>query len=167
MRTETPVTLNLKDYTPPAWWVEAVDLHVAIHDSHAEVRSRLACTRNPAVAGGALMLNGEALELISITLDGALLDSARYAYADDLLTITGPLPDAFVLETVVRIDPDQQHPALRPVPLQGRLFHPMRGGGLPPHHLLSGPAGRNGEVHLHGGGRPRAFSASAVQRQSR
>lgn len=77
MRTETPVTLFLKDYTPPAWWIEAVDLHVAIHDGHAEVRSRLACTRNPAVAGGALVLNGEALELVSITLDGAVLDSGH------------------------------------------------------------------------------------------
>jgi len=24
MRTETPVTLFLKDYTPPAWWIESV-----------------------------------------------------------------------------------------------------------------------------------------------
>ncbi len=106
MRTETPVTLFLKDYTPPAWWVESVDLHVAIHDDHAEVRSRFACTRNPAAAGGALVLNGEALELVSITLDGAALDAARYTYADDLLTIIGPLADACVLETVVRNAPD-------------------------------------------------------------
>ncbi|MDP2028671.1 MAG: aminopeptidase N [Thiobacillus sp.] len=106
MRTETPVTLFLKDYTPPAWWIEWVDLQVAIRDDHAEVRSRLRCTRNPAVAGGALMLNGEALELISITLDGAPLDAAHYTYADDLLTIAGLLADACVLETVVRIAPD-------------------------------------------------------------
>ena len=107
MRTETPVTLFLKDYAPPAWWVESVDLHVAIHDGHAEVRSRLRCRRNPAVATGALVLNGEALELMSLTLDGAALDATRYVYADDLLTIAGPLPDECVLETVVRIAPDQ------------------------------------------------------------
>ncbi|MHB1094206.1 aminopeptidase N [Thiobacillus sp.] len=107
MRTETPVTLFLKDYTPPAWWIEAVDLHIAIRDDHAEVRSRLHCTRNPAVAASALVLNGEALELISLTLDRSALDTARYTHADDLLTIAGPLPDACVLETVVRILPDQ------------------------------------------------------------
>ncbi|MFO7541692.1 MAG: aminopeptidase N [Thiobacillus sp.] len=107
MRTETPVTLFLKDYTPPAWWIESVDLHVAIHDGHAEVRSRLQCTRNPAITGGALVLNGEALELISVTLDGAAFDPARYTYAQDLLTIAMPLPDACVLETLVRIAPDQ------------------------------------------------------------
>jgi aminopeptidase N len=98
MRTETPVTRFLKDYTPPAWWIESVDLHVAIRDGHTEVRSRLACTRNPAVASSALILNGEALELISLALNGATLDPVRYIYADDLLTIVGPLPDQCVLE---------------------------------------------------------------------
>ncbi|HUX30212.1 MAG TPA: aminopeptidase N [Thiobacillus sp.] len=107
MRTETPVTLFLKDYTPPAWWIESVDLQVAIRDDHAEVRSRLRCTRNPAVAACALVLNGEVLELISLTLDGSAPDAARYTHTDDLLTIAGPLPDACVLETVVRILPDQ------------------------------------------------------------
>ncbi|MBI1283955.1 MAG: aminopeptidase N [Thiobacillus sp.] len=106
MRTDTPVTLYLKDYTPPAWWIESVDLHVAIHDGHAEVRSRLHCTRNKESTSNAMVFDGEALELISITLDGTALDADRYAYANDLLTITGPLPDACVLETVVRIDPD-------------------------------------------------------------
>ncbi|MBW8328835.1 MAG: aminopeptidase N, partial [Thiobacillus sp.] len=107
MRTETPVTLFLKDYTPPAWWVESVDLHVAIRDDHAEVRSRLRCTRNPAAAGAALVLNGEALELMHIALDGVALDATRYTYSDDWLTIAGPLPDECVLETVVHIAPDQ------------------------------------------------------------
>ena len=106
MRIETPVTLFLKDYAPPAWWIESVDLHVAIHDGHAEVRSRLRCMRNPAVAAGALVLNGEALELMRLMLDGAALDAARYVYTDDLLTIAGPLPDECVLESVVRIAPD-------------------------------------------------------------
>jgi aminopeptidase N len=47
MRTETPHAIYLKDYTPPAWLIDTVDLHVAIHDGHAEVRARLACRRNP------------------------------------------------------------------------------------------------------------------------
>jgi aminopeptidase N len=48
MRTETPHAIYLKDYTPPAWLIDTVDLHVAIHDGHAEVRARLVCRRNPA-----------------------------------------------------------------------------------------------------------------------
>ncbi|MFN3752237.1 MAG: aminopeptidase N [Thiobacillus sp.] len=107
MRTETPVTLYLKDYAPPAWLIDTVDLHVAIFDGHAEVKTRLACRRNPAMPASPLVLNGEALELASIALDGAAPDPARYSYADDQLTIAAPLPDTFQLETTVRIHPDE------------------------------------------------------------
>ncbi|OYW63102.1 MAG: aminopeptidase N [Hydrogenophilales bacterium 12-64-13] len=107
MRTETPVTLYLKDYTPPAWLIDTVDLHVSIFEGHAEVRTRLACRRNPAALTGALVLNGEALELVGLTLDGTALDPTRYTCADGLLTIAAPLPDTFQLETTVRIHPDQ------------------------------------------------------------
>ncbi len=106
MRTETPNTIYLKDYVSPAWWVDTVDLQVAIHPDHAEVRARLACRRSPQGAGGALVLNGEELALQAVSLDGAALDPARYTLADDALSIAGPLPDAFVLETVVRLEPD-------------------------------------------------------------
>lgn len=107
MRTETPVTLYLKDYAPPAWWVDSVDLHVAIRDDHAEVRSRLACRRNPPAQASPLVLDGEGLQLLSVTRDGVALEPTRYTHADDKLTIAGPLPDTCVLETVVRIDPDR------------------------------------------------------------
>ncbi len=106
MRTETPVTLFLKDYAPPAWLIDTVDLHVGIFEGHAEVRARLACRRNPAAPAGPLVLNGETLELLGVSLDGAALDPARYTCADDHLRIAAPLPDRFVLETLVRIDPD-------------------------------------------------------------
>src|SRR5512139_631097 len=111
MRAAPPNKIYLKDYTPPAWLVDTVDLHVAIHQGHAEVRARLACRRNPQGADGALVLNGEGLALQAIALDGAALDSSRYALTDGSLVIagedSGPLPDAFTLETVVRIEPDK------------------------------------------------------------
>jgi len=106
MRTETPNTIHLKDYAPPAWLVDTVDLHVAIQPKHAEVRARLACRRNLRGGEGALILNGEDLALQTLRLDGAALDPSRYSLADDTLTVAGPLPDAFTLETVVRIEPD-------------------------------------------------------------
>ncbi|MDK9704986.1 MAG: aminopeptidase N [Sulfuritalea sp.] len=110
MRTETPHAIYLKDYTPPAWLVDTVDLHVAIHDGYAEVRATLACRRNPRGPGGALVLHGEELSLRAVGLDGTALAPSRYTLADDMLSIFGvesaPLPDAFVLETVVRIEPD-------------------------------------------------------------
>ena len=100
MRTETPHAIYLKDYTPPAWLIDTVDLHVAIHDGYAEIRARLACRRNPRGAAGALILNGEELALRAVGLDGQALAPSRYTLADSTLTIvgadSGPLPDAFM-----------------------------------------------------------------------
>ncbi len=106
MRTDTPAAIHLKDYMPPAWRVDTVDLHVAIHDGHAEVRARLACRRSPRGGGADLTLDGEELDLRAITLDGAPLAPDRYVLGEDRLTLSGPLPDAFLLETVVHIAPD-------------------------------------------------------------
>ncbi len=106
MRTETPVTIHLKDYTPPAWLVDSVDLHVAIHAGYTEVRARLACVRNPLGTGGALVLNGAGLTLRALALDGAAVDPAPYVLTDESLTVSGALPDAFILETSAHIQPD-------------------------------------------------------------
>jgi aminopeptidase N len=107
MRTDTPTAIYLKDYTPPAWLIDTVDLHVALHDGHAEVRARLACRRNPLGAGADLVLDGEELALRLLELDGVAFPPERYALTDDTLTLAGPLPDTFVLETVVHIAPDK------------------------------------------------------------
>ena len=104
MRTDTPQVIYLKDYTPPAWWIDTVDLHVAIFDDHTRIRARLVCRKN---TGGDLILNGEELVLQAVGIDDQALALTRYTLADESLTIQGPLPDAFMLETIVRIAPDK------------------------------------------------------------
>ncbi|PKO83285.1 MAG: aminopeptidase N [Betaproteobacteria bacterium HGW-Betaproteobacteria-11] len=106
MRTETPHPIYLKDYAPPAWWVDRIDLQVAIHEGFTEVRASLELRRNPQGTGGALVLDGEGLSLQELGVGGTPLDPAHYALATDGLTIHGPLPEAFQLDTVVRIEPD-------------------------------------------------------------
>jgi aminopeptidase N len=110
MRTETPTTIYLKDYTAPAWWIDTVDLHIAIFEGYCEVRCTLQCRENAAHAGQALVLDGEELSLRSAGLNGSALAPSRYALTDDTLTVLNtaehPLPAQFSLETVVRIDPD-------------------------------------------------------------
>ncbi len=110
MSAEAPNAIYLKDYTPPAWLVDTLDLHVAVHEGHAKVRARLACRCNPGGAGGALVLNGEALTLREIRLDGLEITSDRYSLNDDKLVLFGAdstaLPATFLLETVVNIEPD-------------------------------------------------------------
>ncbi|MDP1526795.1 MAG: aminopeptidase N [Rhodocyclaceae bacterium] len=104
MKTDTPQVIYLKDFAPPAWWVDRVDLHIAIHDGHALVRSRLVCRKN---SGGDLVLNGEELALEAIGIDDQALPAARYTLGEETLAVHGPLPEQFVLETIVRIEPDK------------------------------------------------------------
>jgi aminopeptidase N len=103
--TETP-TIYLKDYTPPAYLVDQIALDIAIHEGYSLVAARLDIRRNPAGQGGLLRLDGEDLNLESILLDGKPLAASLYRIEEDALFIDA-VPEAFVLETVVRIDPDR------------------------------------------------------------
>ncbi len=58
-----------------------------------------------------------------------------------------------------------QHPALGPLPVERKLLHPVRGRGLPAHHLFPGPAGRDGGLHHADRGGPSRGAGAARQRQ--
>jgi hypothetical protein len=95
--------------------------------------------------------------LLEVGADGTALAPSRYTVGDETLTLHGPLPDAFTLETLVRIEPDNNTQLSGLYQIQGRLLHPMRGAGLPPHHLLPRPARRHGALQLHHRGRRERF----------
>jgi aminopeptidase N len=102
--TIPPATIHRQDYRPPAFLVDSVDLHFRLDPTATRVRARMALRRN----GGShdLELDGEALELLSITLDGEELRPPRYALLPSGgLRVTG-LPDTCVLETLVEISPE-------------------------------------------------------------
>ncbi|MEX2240092.1 MAG: aminopeptidase N [Burkholderiales bacterium] len=101
MREPTPKTIYLKDYTPPAFLVPHAELDVDIRDDHAIVKARLQVKRNGGT--GPLVLDGDELELVSVTLDGK---TPRHDVAADRLTVHD-VPDAFTLETVTRIVPQK------------------------------------------------------------
>src|SRR5690349_8757062 len=96
MREPQPKTIYLKDYAPPAFRVEAVELDIDIREDHALVRAKLELRRN---APGPLVLDGDELELVSISVKD-------YELTPEKLTIANP-PDAFALETVTRIVPQK------------------------------------------------------------
>ena len=105
--SDAPVPILLEDYTPPAWLVDRVDLDVDIREDGTIVTSSLACRRNPLVADELPMrLVGEALETLSVSVDGERLSAQSYALAEDALVIRA-LPDHCLLETRVRIQPDR------------------------------------------------------------
>lgn len=103
MNSEAPQTVYLKDYTPPAWWIDTVDLDFVIAAGATTVTARLALRRNPAVAAQPLVLDGEELETLSVSVDG---QPATFVATPTSLTLAD-LPDACTLTTVVRIDPDR------------------------------------------------------------
>ncbi|CAN5339229.1 aminopeptidase N [soil metagenome] len=104
MRTETPQQIRLADYRPPAFLIDTVDLDFQLEPNATRVKARLAVRRNGEHADP-LRLEGERLKLISIAVDGRVLADGDYAVTDEELTIAG-VPDAFVLETEVEIDPE-------------------------------------------------------------
>jgi aminopeptidase N len=103
MREPQPKTIHLKDYTPPAFRVETIDLDVDIRADDALVTARLEVRRN---APGPLVLDGDELELVSVALDGKPLGKDRFSVKAEELRIP-EVPDRFTLETVTRICPQK------------------------------------------------------------
>lgn len=63
MKKEAPKTIYRKDYAPPPYRIETVELDVSLGEETTRVRSRLAiqaATQNP----GPLVLDGEGLALV-------------------------------------------------------------------------------------------------------
>jgi aminopeptidase N len=105
MREPQAKAIHLKDYRPPAFLIERVALDVDIRVDDALVKATLAVRRNPAVPSrdAPLALDGDELELVSLRLDGR--EKAHHV-TSDCLTLQD-VPDAFELETVTRIVPQQ------------------------------------------------------------
>jgi len=106
MREPQPQTIYLKDYAPPAFLVEHVELDVDIRRDDALVQARLRIRRNPKAPDpkAPLALDGDELELLSVAIDGTLLRDNAYSLDPERLVIPA-LRDAFTLETVSRIVP--------------------------------------------------------------
>src|SRR2546426_2887728 len=101
MREPQPRAIHLKDYSPPEFRIDSVDLDVDLRDDHARVRAKLQVRRN--AGSGPLVLDGEELQLISVSLDGK---RPQYEVTAQKLTLRD-VPDAFTLETVSRIVPQK------------------------------------------------------------
>src|SRR5262245_62953501 len=89
MRDPTPQTTYLKDYAPPAFLIESVDLDVELLDDYARVRSRLSLARNPAAANpeAPLVLDAEELEFESAASDEVALAAGEFALGSAHLTL--------------------------------------------------------------------------------
>ncbi len=92
-----------KDYTPPPYVVDTVDLRFELDPAATVVTATMqmrANTENP----GTLVLPGEQLELLSIKIDGRDLIEDMYRYNGKTLTVT-TVPEQFELQVVNKINP--------------------------------------------------------------
>lgn len=101
MTAETPVLTRLSDYRPPAFLIDETALEFILDPTATRVKARLQLRRN-GDHDQPLVLSGEGLRTIAVSIDGAAPDDL----VEDSVTLRlAKVPDAFVLETVVEIDP--------------------------------------------------------------
>lgn len=105
MRPKTPKTTYRKDYIPPAYKIPAVDLRFELGEEATLVHARLRVVRAAAALPGTpLLLDGQELELLSLTVDGEVLPLERYRQDEQGLILLNP-PESFEIATLVRIQP--------------------------------------------------------------
>jgi len=96
----------LKEYTPPAYLVDRLDLRVELDPQATRVRATLRCRPNTNTpVKQPLVLNGEQLELVRVALDGVELSATEFHFGDGLLTIAQVPDGPFMVETETRINP--------------------------------------------------------------
>ncbi len=98
----------LKDYSPPPYLIEEVELDVHLAPRATRVASKLRLRPHPkvALAGRPLQLDGEGLALESVVLDGKALARSDYELKDRSLTIPHVPAHPFTLELVTYCDPE-------------------------------------------------------------
>ncbi len=97
-----------RDYQPPDFGIDTVDLSFDLDPDQTIVTARLRVRRRPGAVdkNTPLVLDGVELELRAVRLDGLELDASRFEATPELLTIHD-VPEQFVLETEVAVAPSQ------------------------------------------------------------
>ncbi|BCG23554.1 aminopeptidase N [Pseudomonas tohonis] len=123
MRTEQPKVIHLKDYQAPDYLIDETTLTFELHEDHTLVHAQLVMRRNPERADGslpALVLDGQQLELLALSMDDRELGTADYQLTDSHLTLQ-PVSDSFTLDSTVRIHPES-NTALEGLYKSGSMF---------------------------------------------
>ncbi|MEL6504178.1 MAG: aminopeptidase N [Pseudomonadota bacterium] len=107
MRTTTAPTIRLKDYTPPAYLIDTVNMLVRLSPDGTEVVTTTIVRRAKGTkVGTPLVWDGDELALQAITLDGQPLDDHHYTATADQLTLhTPPKAKTFELTITTRLAP--------------------------------------------------------------
>ena len=107
MKEGMPSAIYLKDYTPPEYLIDTIDLHFSLEETATVVRTTQSFHRNPAhkLTSTELVLNGAELKLLSVSLDQRELNSDAYSVSGESLIIHN-VPEKFLLEITTEIHPE-------------------------------------------------------------
>jgi aminopeptidase N len=97
MRTDSPQTIYRKDYTPPSFLVDSVELGFDLDPARTVVASRIRMRHNPASRSRSIELHGEHIELVMVRLNGKVLKPSQYQLTAGMLTIP-KAPDEVLLD---------------------------------------------------------------------
>ena len=99
MRTDSsPQTIFRKDYLPPSFLVDTVELGFDLDPARTVVASRVTLRHNAASKSRDLVLHGEDIELVALRMNGKLLKPGQYQLSAATLTIK-KAPADVVLES--------------------------------------------------------------------
>jgi aminopeptidase N len=100
-----PITHYRKDYQQPDFWIDQIDLTFELEEDYTLVHSILKINRRvDAPKNAPLILNGEAIQLKSISLNNKELLTSEYQLDVNTLKLSN-VPDNFTLQTTVLIQP--------------------------------------------------------------
>jgi aminopeptidase N len=111
--------IHLSDYQPPAFNIESVDLRFELNEDDCIVQAT-SCVRRNGAPTASLVLDGDDLELVSVTIDARPLTPEHYQLDEGTLTIH-TVPDTFTLDIRTRIFP-QKNTALEGLYRSGDMF---------------------------------------------
>lgn len=122
MRTEQPKVIYLKDYQAPEYLIDETNLTFELYEDHTLVHAQLVMRRNPERGDGLppLVLDGQQLELLSVSLDDRALQSGDYQLDENHLTLQ-PTAKTFTVDSTVRIHPES-NTALEGLYKSGKMF---------------------------------------------
>jgi aminopeptidase N len=106
MRTDTPQTIYRKDYSPPSFRVDTVEMGFDLDPKATRVATRLTMTRNPDSRSKSIVLCGEALELVQLRMNGKAVTKRGYTLSHGRLEIVNA-PDHVTLEIETLTHPER------------------------------------------------------------
>ncbi|MCM1129227.1 MAG: aminopeptidase N [Alistipes senegalensis] len=103
MSSRPSKTVYRKNYAPPSFLVNTVDLTFELDPAQTRVLSKTELVRNPQARHADIILYGKELELAGITLNGRLLKSGEYTLKNDTLRIANaPAISQLEIETIIQ-----------------------------------------------------------------